>query len=266
MLSPSWESNDTIEHFFIVGRSLWPDLKELRKNLKIDRSLVSDDVIRYMRSTCMNEYGIAHYVKSYHRSYGDDYRMAVWATLWGGEEYLHYLVLRLCLKALGEDITAEEFKGLETGDYSTNNEKYLESIRVSPEISPRLQQMVYNVLQEYSAFVAYTSVSEAVGDPALADILQRMGKDEMRHCSFFQLTLQEYVRHADPQETALIWPQFKAIWHNFAMPQEHINLFEEQGYATDLYISFWTPAWRSKMAVDLTHFFKQFRIPTLATV
>ncbi len=253
--------NETLEHFFTVGRSLWPDLKEIKRGLTLDRTKVSDKVISFMRSTCMNEYGIAHYVKGYFRSYGDDYRMSVWATLWGGEEYLHYLVLRQCLKALDADITTAEFLGLEAGQYKENSETYLDQSKVSPDISRPLQQMIYNVLQEYSAYVAYNSVSEAVEDPVLASILRRMANDEMRHCSFFQLALKEYVKTATPEQKALIWPQFKEVWNNFSMPQEHIDLFKDNGYATDLYISFWGPEWRSKMAIDLTHFFKQFRNP-----
>jgi rubrerythrin len=258
------EDNETLEHFFTIGRSLWPDRKEIKKGLALDKTKVPDKVISFMRSTCMNEYGIAHYVKAYYRSYGDNYRMSVWATLWGGEEYLHYLVLRQCLKALDADITTDEYIGLEKGSYEVNSEQYLDEMRVSPHISRHVQQMVYNVLQEYSAYVAYNSVSEAVEDSRLADILRRMANDEMRHCSFFQIALKEYVKTASPEETACIWSQFKAIWNNFSMPQEHIEMFEEKGYATDLYISFWEPKWRSKMAIDLTHYFKQFRVPSAA--
>ncbi|WP_287129707.1 hypothetical protein [Candidatus Cyanaurora vandensis] len=55
------------------------------------------------------------------------------------------------------------------------------------------------MLQEYGAYVAYTSVSEVVTDSHLADILRRMGRDELRHCSFFQLTLQELAEHLPPE-------------------------------------------------------------------
>jgi len=83
----------------------------------LDRAAVPDSVVRFIRSTCLNEYGIAHYVKRYHRSYGEDYKLEIWATLWGGEEFLHHVVLRICLKALGEDITLLEFAGLEQGNF-----------------------------------------------------------------------------------------------------------------------------------------------------
>lgn len=266
MLEASWEDGEVLDQFFIMGRSLWPDLKDLKKHLKIDRSRVPDQVVRFIRSTCLNEYGIAHYVKQYHRSYGDDYKLAIWATLWGYEEYLHHVVLRLCLKALGDDITAHEFAGLEQGNFGGSYDAYLARVRVSPILDQRLQQVIFNVIQEYAAYVAYTSVSEVVDDPQLVDILRRMARDEMRHCSFFQLTLQELAKHVPAEQAELIWPQFRAFWNQLYMPQDHIDLFKEHDYATDLYIEFWTPQWRSKMTLDLTHFFKKFRVaaPALA--
>ncbi|GEM_PF-3014777 len=31
MLDPSWDNSDTVDQFFIMGRSLWSDLKDLKK-------------------------------------------------------------------------------------------------------------------------------------------------------------------------------------------------------------------------------------------
>ena len=49
-------------------------------------------------------------------------------------------------------------------------------------------QLIYGVLQEYSAVIAYTSAAEKCNDENLK-LLMRISKDEMRHCRFNQLAL-----------------------------------------------------------------------------
>jgi hypothetical protein len=56
------------------------------------------------------------------RAYGDDYKLGIWASMWGGEEYLHSIVLRTILAGLGETISEAENTGLETGAYQENYE------------------------------------------------------------------------------------------------------------------------------------------------
>ena len=91
--TPSWRDPSALDEFFIKGRNMWPDLGEISK-LPFRRELVPDNVVEFMRSTALNEYGIVHYVKGYFRAYGDDYKLGIWASFWGGEEYLHSIVLR----------------------------------------------------------------------------------------------------------------------------------------------------------------------------
>lgn len=255
--TPSHLDIDVVDKFFAVGRNLWPDIDEIR-TLPFDRSKFGDDVIRFLKSTSMNEFGTAHYTKGYYNAYGTDYKLNVWAMVWGSEEYMHYLVLRNCLRALGEDIEPRIIEGVEYGDFYARYVQYLEDIRVDPQMDPRLVQAIYGVVQEYSAVIAYTSVGEAVGDPEFLKIMKRIAKDEMRHSRFNQLSVEALVEHA-PEQRKYVWPQFSALFKDHKMPQEFIDMYEEEGIGTDLYTSFWTPKFRSKMVLYLTHYFGQFR-------
>jgi hypothetical protein len=259
MPEASWQDTEVLDDFFVIGRSRWPDLKKLDE-LVLDRSKVPQEVVTFLRSTSLNEHGIVHYVRGYLENYGDDYKLGIWAAIWGGEEYTHSLILRKCLKALGETVRADEFEGLETGRYAEGWRRYTRESKVSPLVSDRLWTLVYGVIQEYAAFVAYSTVAEACPDePALAEILKRVAADEMRHCKFFELSLAAMAENLTPAERALVWPQFDRLFKKFDMPQEFIGLFGEREMGTDLYLRFWTPAWRSRMVVDLVHRFKPYR-------
>lgn len=254
----SWSDTRKLDDFFVAGRKMWPDLAEVTR-MRFDRAAVPDEVVRFIRSTALNEHGIVHYVQQYFRSYGNDYKLGVWAAIWGGEEYLHSIVLRSLLEGLGESISDDEYAGLEKGDYGENFERYIRSKREGVPITQRTQQLIYGVMQEFSAVIAYSSVADACGDPALARILRRIAKDEMRHCRFFQLSLEALAANLDDEEFAQIWPQFNALFKDHQMPQDQIAMFREFDMATDLYVKFWTPEYRSKLILFLTHYFRRFR-------
>jgi rubrerythrin len=258
MKVPSWSDTGRLDDFFVAGRRMWPDLADIRR-LRFNREVVPDEVVRFIRSTALNEYGIVHYVKGYFRSYGDDYKLGVWAAVWGGEEYLHSIVLHSLLEGLGERISDAEYAGLEMGDYAENVERYLEDKRAGTAISRRTQQLIYGVIQEYSAVIAYSSVADVAGDPALARILRRIAKDEMRHCRFFQLSLEALAQNIDDREFSEIWGMFNALFKDHEMPQDQIAMFQEFDMGTDLYIKFWTPQYRSNLILFLTHYFRKFR-------
>lgn len=258
--TPSWRDTETLDDFFIKGRNMWPDLKDIGK-CEFKRELVPDKVVEFMRSTALNEHGIVHYVKGYFRAYGDDYKLGIWASIWGGEEYLHSIVLRTILKGLGETISDEQYEGLEYGDYAGHSDSYLARKREGFKMSRSMQQLIYGVVQEYSAKIAYCSVADVAGDPNIAGFLRRMAKDEVRHCRFFQLCLEAMVENVSDEIRAEIWPQFRLLFNDHQMPTEHIAMFDEQEMGTDLYISFWTPEYRSDLILYLTRYFSKFKAP-----
>ena len=258
MITPSLRDTKTLDQFFIKGRQMWPDLEELAE-LPYRRELVPDDVVRFIRSTALNEHGIVHYVKSYFRAYGDDYKLGIWASMWGGEEYLHSIVLRTILTGLGETISEAENTGLETGAYQENYESYMEEKRKGFKMDARLQQLVYGVMQEYAAKIAYSSVADVAGDPNVESLLRRVAKDEMRHCRFFQLCLEAMAENGGDDIRSEIFPQFMALLKDHRMPQDHIPMFTELDMGTDLYIKFWTAEHRSNLLLYLTNYFRKFR-------
>lgn len=260
MKTPSWRDTRVLDEFFIKGRNMWPDLKDLR-HLTYERDRVPDEVVRFLRSTALNEHGIVHYVQGYFRAYGDDYKLGIWASMWGGEEYLHSIVLRTIVDGLGERISDEEFRGLETGGYAESYDHYLEEKRKGFKMDARLQQLIYGVMQEYAAKIAYSSVADVAGDPNVDTLLRRVAKDEMRHCRFFQLCLEALAENLEEEERHEIFPMFTTLFKDHQMPQEHIPMFGEFNMGTDLYIKFWTPEYRSNLVLYLTDYFRKFRQP-----
>lgn len=257
---PSWSDTRTLDQFFVLGRNMWPDLGDLKK-LPFDRSKVPDDVVRFLRSTALNEHGIVHYVQQYFRAYGDDYKLGLWASMWGGEEYLHSIVLRTILDGLGEKISAGEMSGLENAGYGESYDAYLERKREGFKMDARMQQLIYGVMQEYAAKIAYNSVADVAGDANVEALLRRVAKDETRHCRFFQLCLEALAENVSDEVRAEIWPMYQVLFKDHQMPQEHIQMFGEYDMGTDLYVKFWTPAYRSDLIIYLTNYFRQFRDP-----
>ena len=254
---PSFTTPDPIDDFFVAGRNLWPDLADL-KQLTYDREQVPDEVVRFLRSTCLNEHGVAHYLGSYFHNYHNDFKLRFWSAMWTAEEYTHYIVLRRIIQGLGDDLTPRDFAGLEDGDYVENFLAYLDDIRVDKSMDSRMLQLIYGVLQEYGAVIAYTAAAEQCNNEGMAKILRRIAKDEMRHCRFNQVALEAMMEHCSEDEKALVWPQFRAIWGDLQMPTEHIHYFSEIG-ATDLYTSLWDGEKRSKIILYLSHYFQKYR-------
>ncbi len=261
---PSFPSPDTLDKFYISGRKMWPDLAEL-KNLKFDRSKVPDEVVRFMRSTALNEYGVAHYVGSYLRSYNDDFKLRMWSAIWAAEEYVHYLVLRRMLEGLGEPLTDEDFVGLEQGNFNDSYAEYFENILIDPNIDRRVVQLIFGVIQEFSAVIAYTAAGEKCNIPEMRVLFKRIARDETRHFRFNQVALESLCKNCSEDERALIWPQFRAIWGDLQMPQEHIEYFSEMDIGTDLYTGLWSGELRSRLIIRMTQYFKKFRPAVVAT-
>jgi len=257
----SFPSPDTLDKFYISGRKMWPDLAELKK-LKFDRSLVSDELVQFMRSTALNEYGVAHYVRSYLNSYNNDFKLRMWSAIWAAEEYVHYLVLKRMLEGLGEPLTEEDYAGLEKGDFFNSYADYFDSILISPDIDRRMVQLIFGVLQEFGAVIAYTAVSEKCNIPEMQKLFKRIARDETRHFRFNQVALESLCENCSEEERAMIWPQFREIWGNLQMPQEHIEYFSELDMGTDLYTDFWSGEMRSRMIIRMTQYFKKFRQPS----
>ncbi len=257
-INPSFASPDTLDKFYISGRKMWPDLGELQ-NLKFDRSRVPDEVVQFMRSTSLNEYGVAHYVGSYLRSYHDDFKLRMWSAIWAAEEYVHYLVLRRMLEGLGEPLTDADFEGLERGDFVTSYSQYFDNILVSPGIDRRMVQLIFGVIQEFSAVIAYTAAAEKCNVPEMEVLFKRIAKDETRHFRFNQVALESLCETCGEENRALIWPQFRAIWGDLQMPQEHIPYFSENAIGTELYTGLWSGELRSRMILRMTQYFKKFR-------
>lgn len=256
---PSFSSPDTLDKFYISGRKMWPDLAEL-KDLEFDRSRVPDEVIQFMRSTALNEYGVAHYVGSYLKSYHDDFKLRMWSAIWAAEEYVHYLVLRRMLEGLGEPLTDEDFRGLESGDFVDSYTDYFEGILIDPKIDRRMVQLIFGVIQEFSAVIAYTAAGAKCNIPEMRALFKRIARDETRHFRFNQVALESLCEQLGEEQQAMIWPQFRAIWGDLQMPQEHIEYFSELDMGTELYTSLWDSEMRSRMILRMTQYFKKFRL------
>lgn len=261
---PSLATPDVLDDFFVKGRNLWPDLDRL-KDLRLERSLVPDKVLKFMRSTALNEYGVAHYLRSYLESYGNDFKLRMWSAMWTAEEYVHYLVLRRMLEALGEPLTETDFRGLEESNFFDRYKAYFDVILVSPKIDPRMAQLIYGVLQEYAAVIAYTAAAEQCNVLEMETLFRRIARDEMRHCRFNQVALEAMFQHCSDDERTLVWPQFRAFWKDLRMPQEHIDYFGELDMGTELYTSLWSGELRSRMVLYLTHYFRKFRTASRQT-
>lgn len=256
---PSFKRPDTLDRYFTAGRCLWPDIDEFKK-WELDRSQVPDEVMHFLRSTSLIEYGVSQYVRSYLHYYGEDFKLSMWSAIWAAEEYTHYLVLRRMLEALGEELTDEDFAGLERGDFYDSYISYFDQARLEG-FDPRMAQLVFGVVQEHSAVIAYTAASKKCGIPELAAVLKRVARDEVRHSRFNQVTLESMVQFCPPEQREMIWPQFREVIGGLQMPQEHVAYFNEKQMGSELYHSLWDEKDWSRMVLYLTQYFSRFRKP-----
>lgn len=256
---PSFRRPDTLDRFFVAGRHMWTDIDDFKK-WRLDRSKVPDQVVRFLRSTSLIEYGVSQYVRSYLHYYGEDFKLAMWSAIWAAEEYTHYLVLRRMLEALGEELTDEDFAGLERGDFYDSYHAYFDGVRLAG-FDARMAQLVFGVVQEHSAVIAYTAASKKCGIPELAAVLKRVARDEVRHSRFNQVALESMVHACAPAEREKIWPQFRLVIGGLRMPQEHVAYFNEKHMGSELYHSLWDEKDWSRMVLYLTQYFGRFRKP-----
>lgn len=173
------------------------------------------------------------------------------------------------LEGLGEPITDEDFAGLEECDFVISYAAYFESILISPDIDRRKVQLIFGVIQEFSAVIADTTASEKCNIPEMEALFKRIARDETRHFRFNQVALESLCETCSEKERALIWPQFRAIWGDLQMPQEHIEYFSNLDMGKQLYTEsrsgeLRSGELRSRMVHRMTQYFKKFRRPVAA--
>ena len=98
-LYPSFENSDIIDDYFIKGRSLWYDLNEI-KNIELNRENIPDDVLKFLKSTALNEHGVSHYLGGYYHNFHNDYKLRFWSAMWAAEEYTHYIIFKVYVEHL----------------------------------------------------------------------------------------------------------------------------------------------------------------------
>lgn len=163
---------------------------------KIDKSAIDEGLIEAVRALVFGELTTYSATQAFMQLFADDIDFTQWLGVWLYEETKHPHVLVKWLSEIGETIDAPFIeKGRE----------------IIPMTSSRIEMLCFNIISETVAGTLYSRTSKYVPEKILVDILQKLGKDEMRHSVGFETYCRDYIQRAeDPDKERLVC--LRAAW------------------------------------------------------
>jgi rubrerythrin len=132
------------------------------------------------------------------QAFSDDVDFTQWLSVWFYEETRHPHLLSRWLQLAGD---------------SFDDDLAIRGRVSAPFMKSRMGTLVTNVISEINAADAYLSLSEASGEPLLAELARRIASDEARHAaSFFVYAGRQLERAADPDRERLDALKILHLW------------------------------------------------------
>jgi rubrerythrin len=189
---PEWHPMLYGELFDRLERARW----ELRTHVpydQIDRSKLSDQWIRDLRSICLTELSALYATEMFLRDFYADIDFCSFISVWFYEEMKHYLTLRRYLETVGE----------------TFDDAELPRLRLTFDEGPAIETLTMHFVGEQRLAHWYTAFSNNLEEPVLALIFKTLAADELRHAAAYA----KYLRKAVTNEPSVLPNILKmALW------------------------------------------------------
>ena len=163
---------------------------------QIDMSAVDEQLVSMVKSVTFGELTTYSATHAFMNLFEDDIDFTQWLAVWLYEETKHPHVLAKWLSHVGHPLDASFF---------------LEGRKITPMTGSKVEMLTFNIISEIMAASNYLRTAKIMPEPVLKSILQRLGKDEVRHSQGFEHYAKLLIRNAeDPDKERIAC--LRATW------------------------------------------------------
>lgn len=156
---------------------------------KIDRSKVTEDLIKVVKAAALVEYNAVAYSAYLERVFADDPEFQAMSRCWATEEVQHGKSLGKWAESVDPSWSLEEAMAKFRAGYQIEHINNDTSIRGS-----RTGEMVARCMVETGTSSYYSAIGMSTDEPVLKEICAKIAGDEFRHYKLFYDTLNRYVK------------------------------------------------------------------------
>jgi len=156
---------------------------------KLDLSVVDEQLVGLVQGIAMGELTTYSATHAFMNLFEDDIDFTQWLAVWLYEETKHPHVITKWLSLVGHPLDAKLFR---------------KGRQIAPMTGSRVEMLTFNIISEIVATTNYLRTSKIMPEPVMKDILDKLGRDEMRHSQGFQHYCEQLIRDAeDPDKERL---------------------------------------------------------------
>ena len=149
---------------------------------QIDKSKVDEELIALVKSIAASELTTFSATRSFMELFEDDIDFSQWLAVWLYEETKHPHVLIKWLSMVGEPVSGQFL---------------LEGREIQPMNQSKVESLTFNIISEIVAGSTYLHGKNQIPEPVLQTILDKLGKDEMRHSVGFAHYCKKWINEAE---------------------------------------------------------------------
>lgn len=201
--------NEFEKYYEMSEKSGWR-ITDLNWN-KIDRKNISELDEQVILATSVIEHGVPHYSDAWTRVKGirDEWELWQFATLWAGEEHRHSYGLKKLADILDITGKAEYYEKEAKGEYYYNQIATTPFGKLQKEhcktdcYSSIAGMLTYTMIQELATAKYYQAAIKQTKSKFLAELLNYIAKDELKHHAFYGHAIKRYYERAEDKEQYL---------------------------------------------------------------
>jgi hypothetical protein len=163
---------------------------------QIDKSKVDAELIALVKSIVASELTTFSATRSFMALFEEDIDFTQWLAVWFYEETKHPHVLIKWLSMVGESVSGQFL---------------LDGREIQPMNQSKVESLTFNIISEIVAGRTYLQGKNQIPEPVLRIILDKLGKDEMRHSVGFAKYCKKWIDEAeDPDKERTLC--LRATW------------------------------------------------------
>ena len=156
---------------------------------KIDRSKITDDLLKVVKAAALVEYNAVAYSSYLEKVFADDPAFQAMSRCWATEEVQHGKSLGKWAETVDPTWSLETAMAKFRAGYQIEHINNSESVRGS-----RAGEMVARCMVETGTSSYYSAIGMNTDEPVLKEICAKIAGDEFRHYKLFYDTLNRYLK------------------------------------------------------------------------
>ena len=156
---------------------------------KIDRSKITEDLLKVVKAAALVEYNAVAYSSYLEKVFADDPAFQEMSRCWATEEVQHGKSLGKWAETVDPSWSLEKAMTKFRAGYQIEHINNSESVRGS-----RAGEMVARCMVETGTSSYYSAIGMSIDEPVLKEICAKIAGDEFRHYKLFYDTLNRYLK------------------------------------------------------------------------